>query len=78
MAGSDAAGRYTDDRLDGDCLELIIAILDNPIKSGNDYDNMMISAFAVMGLGQDGWARPMEYTPVYSAIVKVARMMVLH
>ena len=38
-AGSDGTGRYTDDRLEGDCLELIIAILDHAMKSGNHYDS---------------------------------------
>lgn len=77
--GADTVGRYTDERVDASCLNMVIAFLDHQIKSGRHDENIVISALAVMGLKEDGgWMMPLEYTPIYSAVVKVSRMMVLH
>jgi len=79
VRGTDRVGRYTDDRLDDACLQWIMAILDHAIASGNHYDNILISGLAVMGIGADGtWVAATEYTPIYSAVIKVARLLVLY
>lgn len=59
-------------------LELCIAILDHAWEEG-EYDCVLISGLAVLGIEDDdsGWMSPIEYTPIYSAIIKLARLMVV-
>ncbi|KAK3935637.1 hypothetical protein QBC46DRAFT_461975 [Diplogelasinospora grovesii] len=60
------------------CLDMMVAFLDHPFKDSH-YESAIISGLAVMGLRDDGgWARPEDYTPVYSAVIKVARMLVVY
>jgi hypothetical protein len=60
------------------CLDMMVALLDHPFKDSH-YESAIISGLAVMGLRDDGgWARPEDYTPVYSAVIKVARMLVVY
>ncbi|KAH7191230.1 hypothetical protein DER44DRAFT_677843, partial [Fusarium oxysporum] len=57
----------------------VVQFLDHPFKSGNHYDSIIISALAVMGLDECGrWVPVTNYTPVYSAVIKVARYLVLY
>ncbi|KAG6148290.1 hypothetical protein E4U37_007506 [Claviceps purpurea] len=59
------------------CLELIMTFLDHQIPE-DDYQNAIISALAVLGIREDGgWHDPCEYTPILSAVVKVARMLAI-
>jgi hypothetical protein len=79
VEGIDTAGRYCDGRLEAMCLDMVVGMLDHEIKNGKHYSNVVISALAVMGIGADGvWVAPQEYTPLYAAVIKVARMLVLH
>lgn len=65
-------------RMDRLCLDLMIAILDHQWKE-NEYECVIISALAVMGMREDGgWVTAEDYTPVYSAVIKLARMLVIH
>lgn len=75
----DATGpAVTDADVDRLSLALVMALLDHQLKRGH-YDNAIISGLAVMGLRDDGgWVDVLEYTPIYSAVIKVARMMVLY
>ena len=64
----------SDGSFDCQCLEVVMAFLDHQIPDG-DYQNAIISALAVLGIREDGgWHDPSDYTPVLSAVVKVARM----
>jgi hypothetical protein len=79
VTGADVRGIYTPERFHRDCLDTVVQFLDHPFKSGNHYDSIIISALAVMGLDEGGgWVPVMNYTPVYSAVVKVARYLVLY
>ncbi len=45
---------------------------------GSSYDSVLLSALAAVGIRDDGgWASPDSYTGHYSAIIKVARMLVV-
>jgi hypothetical protein len=52
-------------------------LLDHPLVKGS-YDSVLLSALAVVGIRQDdGWETPDNYTGHYSAIIKIARMLVV-
>jgi hypothetical protein len=42
-----------------------------------EYDSPMVCALAVLGVKEDGWKGPEQYPPVLSAVIKVARFMVV-
>ncbi|KAL6151133.1 hypothetical protein ACJQWK_10446 [Exserohilum turcicum] len=59
-------------------LKLILALLDHKLKD-NEYESPLVSAMAVLGVStKSGWLSPLVYTPKQSAIVTVARMLVLY
>ncbi|KAL3595876.1 hypothetical protein FPOAC2_10246 [Fusarium poae] len=79
VTGGDIKGRYTPERLQRSCLDAVVQFLDHPFKNGNHYDSIVISALAVMGLGEGGgWMPVVSYTTIYSAVIKVARYLVLY
>lgn len=79
ILGSDTTGRYTEDRLERMCLGVVIGLLDHPLRSGNHYESIIISGLAVIGLeDRGGWVKVTEYTPIYSAVIKVAKYLVLY
>ncbi|RTE68056.1 hypothetical protein BHE90_017567, partial [Fusarium euwallaceae] len=80
VTGTDSAGRYTPERLQRSCLDAVVQFFDHPFKNGNHYESIIISALAVMGLEREGggWVSVMNYTPIYSAVIKVARYLVLY
>ncbi|KAH6985453.1 hypothetical protein EDB80DRAFT_898713 [Ilyonectria destructans] len=52
------------------CLDMLVGFLDHQLKRG-DYDNVVLSALAVLGIREDnGWIDAIDYTPIYSAVVK--------
>jgi hypothetical protein len=58
-------------------LRLCIKLLNYPLQD-NEYQNVIISALALMGIRDDnGWLDAKDYMPKYSAIVKLARLMVV-
>lgn len=60
------------------CLDMLVGFLDHQLKRG-DYDNVVLSALAVLGIREDnGWIDAIDYTPIYSAVVKCARMLVVY
>lgn len=60
------------------CLTLLISWFDHALK-GDAYRNVLVSCLAVMGIRQDGgWESVLNYTSIYSAVIKVARMLVLY
>jgi superfamily II DNA helicase RecQ len=65
--------------LESICLSMLMSWFDHTI--GHDpYANIIISSLAVMGIKderQGGWESPLNFTPVYSGIIKVARYLVL-
>ena len=64
-------------RVDRRLLDFIVQLLDHAIPD-TAYDSVLISALAAIGWEEDGqWASPLGYTPIYSAVIKVARMLVL-
>ncbi|KAG9241064.1 hypothetical protein BJ878DRAFT_428921, partial [Calycina marina] len=54
-----------------------ISLLDHPLQD-NEYKSAIISGLAVLGMRKDeGWLDAEEYTPKYSAVIKMARLMVV-
>ncbi|CAM1507673.1 Fc.00g073140.m01.CDS01 [Cosmosporella sp. VM-42] len=69
----------TAEELEYRCLDAVVGFLDHPFQNGNHYESIIISGLAVMGLEPDGgWVPVTNYTQVYSAIIKVARYLVLY
>lgn len=54
MSGSDKIGRYTDDRLQQACLDIMVSMLVHPLRNRNHFGNIIISALAVMGINNYG------------------------
>lgn len=80
-AFAEAAGAEQDGqeaRVDRLGLDAIVAMFDHEFKHGQ-YENAIISGLAVMGLRDDGgWVSALDYTPIYSAVIKVVRMLVVY
>jgi hypothetical protein len=59
-------------------LAFMLALLDHPFGDG-EYRNALVSGLAVLGIHEkDGWHSPLGYTPKLSAIVTVARVLVVY
>jgi hypothetical protein len=58
------------------CLTFCIALLRQSITR-KEYDSPMVCALAVLGVKEDGWKGPEQYPPILSAVIKVARFMVV-
>ncbi|CAN9275283.1 unnamed protein product [Alternaria alternata] len=58
------------------CLEFCIALLNQKITR-KEYDSPLVCALAVLGVKENGWKGPEQYPPVLSAVIKVARFMVV-
>lgn len=79
VTGADVDGRITQEQLERYCLDAVVGFFDHPLRSGNHYESILISALAVMGVDpKGGWVSVANYTPVYSTVIKVARYLVLH
>lgn len=60
------------------CLDTVVSLLDHQYKHTH-YESAMISGLAVMGIREDGgWENVENYTPIYSAVIKIARMLVVY
>jgi RecQ family ATP-dependent DNA helicase len=58
-------------------LRLCISLLNHPLQD-NEYKSAIISGLAVLGMKDDGgWLNAEDYTPKYSAVIKLARLMVV-
>jgi hypothetical protein len=58
------------------CLRFCIALLNDRITS-REYDSPLVCALAVLGVKEDGWKGPEQYPPILSAMIKIARFMVV-
>ena len=59
-------------RIQREVLRLCIELLNHPLQD-NEYQNVIISGLAVMGIRDDDrWLDAKDYTPKYSAIIKLA------
>ncbi|KAF5483092.1 hypothetical protein CGCA056_v015150 [Colletotrichum aenigma] len=75
---STGTGHQTQEKLERAALDMLISMLDHQLKGG-DYSSALLSALAVMGIAENGgWVQITDYTTKYSAVVKVARMLVIH
>ncbi|KAG9191444.1 hypothetical protein G6011_09532 [Alternaria panax] len=64
--------------LEAHVLGLLLSLLDHHLKD-DEYKSAFVSATAVMGVdGDRGWKDPLVYTPIISAVVTIARMLVLY
>jgi len=64
-------------RIQRQILRLWIALLNQPLQD-NEYKSVLISGLAVLGMQEDeGWLDAEDYTPKYSAVIKLARLMVV-
>ncbi|PVH71468.1 hypothetical protein DL98DRAFT_615427, partial [Cadophora sp. DSE1049] len=65
--------RYTERRI----LRLWIALLNQPLQD-DEYKSVLISGLAILGMQEgEGWLDAEDYTPKYSAVIKLARLMVV-
>lgn len=63
--------------LDDECLEFCIQLLDHRLI-GDAYKNAIISGLSILGIKDGGgWLEATEYTTNYSAIIKLARALVI-
>jgi superfamily II DNA helicase RecQ len=59
-------------------LDWCIALLHHPVQE-TEYHSPLISGLAVLGLGPDQqWLTALDFTPKYSAVIKLARIMVVY
>jgi RecQ family ATP-dependent DNA helicase len=64
-------------RIQRQILRLWIALLNQPLQD-DEYKSVLISGLAVLGMREDdGWLDAEDYTPKYSAVIKLARLMVV-
>jgi hypothetical protein len=63
-------------RLQKACLDFCIALLNYRITR-RVYDSPLVCALAVLGVKEEGWKGPEQYPPILSAVIKVARFMVV-
>jgi hypothetical protein len=65
--------------VDNACLAWWISLLDHPLQD-HQYDSAMISGMAVLGWNHQGgrWREATTYTPIISAIITVARILVIY
>lgn len=76
--GKEELSEEEEEKLEGHVLAFLISMLDHPLK-GNKYRSVLVSATAVLGVdGDRGWKDALVYTPTISAIVTVAKMLVLY
>jgi superfamily II DNA helicase RecQ len=61
------------------CLEFWLSLLDHPLKD-REYDSALVSGLAVLGVETEGgeWKSALNFTPILSAFVTVARMLVVY
>jgi hypothetical protein len=72
------ANPLDEDKVDTLVLQVVIALLDHRLTVG-EYRSAIISGLAVLGIRQDGgWMDAIDYTTTYSAVIKVARAMVVY
>ena len=64
-------------RIQRQILRLWMALLNQPLQD-DEYKSVLISGMAVLGMREDdGWLDAEDYTPKYSAVIKLARLIVL-
>ncbi|KAH9205102.1 hypothetical protein DL95DRAFT_397972, partial [Leptodontidium sp. 2 PMI_412] len=52
-------------------LRLCISLLNHPLQD-NEYKSAIISGLAILGMKDDGgWLNAEDYTPKYSAVIKL-------
>ncbi|KAF6806228.1 hypothetical protein CMUS01_14418, partial [Colletotrichum musicola] len=68
----------TQDKAERAGLDMLVGMLDHQLKRGH-YENALVSALAVMGINEEGgWVDIKDFTTKFSAVIKVARMLVVH
>jgi len=63
-------------RTQKDCSAFCIALLNQSITR-KESGSPLVCALAVLGVKEDGWKGSEQYSPIVSAVVKVARFMVV-
>lgn len=64
-------------KIQREILRLWISLLNHPLQD-NEYKSALISAMAVLGIREDdGWFDAEDYTPKFSAVIKLSRLMVI-
>jgi superfamily II DNA helicase RecQ len=67
-----------EEALEGHVLQFMLSLLDH-VLGDSEYKSALISGMAVLGISaESGWLDPLVYTPKQSAIVSIARMLVLY
>ncbi|KAF2835754.1 hypothetical protein M501DRAFT_915202, partial [Patellaria atrata CBS 101060] len=74
----DLLGEEEEAQLESNTLAFLLSLLDHQLKD-SEYQSALISATAAFGVDADqGWKGVLAYTPTLSAIITVARMLVLY
>ncbi|KAF5528621.1 hypothetical protein CGCA056_v002016 [Colletotrichum aenigma] len=77
-AASIGMGHQTQEKLERAALDMLISMLDHQLKGG-DYSSALLSALAVIGIAENSsWVQITDYTTKYSAVIKIACMLVIH
>ena len=64
-------------RIQRQILRLWIALLNQSLQD-DEYKSVLISGLAILGMREDdGWLDAEDYIPKYSAVIKLARLMVV-
>ncbi|KAK4465287.1 hypothetical protein QBC42DRAFT_169111, partial [Cladorrhinum samala] len=59
-------------------LDTIVAFFDHQYNHTH-YKNVIISGLAIIGIRKDnGWEKPDNYTPIYSTVIKVVRILIVY
>jgi hypothetical protein len=75
---SEAERQAGEDRADRLGLDAMVAWVDHQYRN-TPYESALISGLATLGIREDGgWVGPGEYTPTYSAVIKMARILVVY
>ncbi|PSN59182.1 hypothetical protein BS50DRAFT_658963 [Corynespora cassiicola Philippines] len=72
--GSHEPRRLT--RIQKACLQFCIQLLNQSITR-QKYNSLLVCALAVLGVKKTGWKGPEQYPPILSAVIKVARFIVV-
>lgn len=60
------------------CVDFLLSLLDHNLGDST-YESSLLSGLAVLGIRQDNaWVDAYNYTPIFSAVLKIARILVLY
>ncbi|KAI0568723.1 EntF Non-ribosomal peptide synthetase module protein, partial [Pyrenophora tritici-repentis] len=73
----DSALKLQTSEIESDAISTSLNALLNHRITRREYDSPLVCALAVLGVKEDGWKGPEQYPPILSAVIKIARFMVV-